>query len=109
MIDPEIRSRLRDEIGNYSDRDSYISDCARSSIWGDPEDFEIPQSRVALLGAFYDAAHCTLRELLAQHYLSQADFARSFGVPLRTVQNWCLGARPCPAYILAMAAELLAE
>lgn len=30
MIDPEIRSRLRDEIGNYSDRDSYISDSAHS-------------------------------------------------------------------------------
>lgn len=109
MIDPKIRCQLRAEIGNYSDRDSYIADCALSSIWDDSENFESLPTRAALLGAFYDAAHCTLRELLAQHHLSQSEFARSFCIPLRTVQNWCRDARPCPAYVLAMAAELLAE
>lgn len=104
---PNIRSMLHQEAQLYTDRDAYISDWALSSMWGDAEDAEIPQDRIEMLGNIYDAVHCTINDLLARYDLSQSGFARYFGIPIRTVQNWCVGARTCPQYILTMACEIL--
>lgn len=107
-LTPFIRSTLYAETNTYADRDAYISDLALSSIWGDAEAAEIPAARLTLLGAFWDGAHCTIPELIEKYRLTQTGFAQYFGIPLRTVQNWCGGQRECPPYVAAMAAEILA-
>lgn len=108
-LTPFIRSTLYAEIGAYADRDAYISDMALSSIWWrDAETAEIPAERLALLGAIWDGAHCTILDLIKKYRLTQTSFAQYFGIPLRTVQNWCGGQRQCPPYVIAMAAEILA-
>ena len=107
-LTPFIRSALYAETGAYADRDAYISDMALSSIWGDAEDTDVPTERLALLGALWDGAHCTIPELIEQYGLTQTSFAQYFGIPRRTVQNWCGGQRECPPYVIAMIAEILA-
>lgn len=104
---PTLRHTLYAEALNYTDRDAYISDLASSPIWPDDPSGFLPAERVALLGNIYDDTHCTLRDLLARYHLSQAAFSRYFSIPLRTVQNWYLGERQCPSYLLTMAAEVL--
>ena len=47
------------------------------------------------------------REWLNEVNLSQSECARHFGIPLRTVQNWALGERECPAYTLKMMQDAL--
>lgn len=105
----DIRASLYAEAGAYADRDSYVSDMALSSVWGDAEAGEIPAERLALLGGIWDGAHCTIPELLKKHGLTQTGFAQYFNIPLRTVQDWCGGRRSCPPYVVAMAAEILSK
>lgn len=107
-LTPTTRATLYAETGAYTDRDAYISDLALSSVWGDAEDSEIPSERLTLLGAIWDGAHCTIAELIEKYGLTQTSFAQYFGIPRRTVQNWCGGQRECPPYVAAMAAEILA-
>lgn len=107
-LTPFIRFALYTETDAYADREAYISDMALSSVWGDAEDEEIPAERLALLGGIWDGTHCTIPELIKQHGLTQTGFAQYFGIPLRTVQDWCAGRRGCPPYVAAMAAEILA-
>ena len=107
-LTPAIRAALYAETGAYTDRDSYISDMALSSVWGDAEDEEILAERLALLGGIWDGAHCTIPDVIKKYGLTQTGFAQYFGIPLRTVQDWCGGRRGCPPYVAAMAAEILA-
>lgn len=112
-LTPAIRAALYAETGAYTDRDAYVSDMALSSVWGDAEDAEVPAERLAaerlaLLGGIWDGAHCTIPELIKMYSLTQTGFAQYFGIPLRTVQDWCGGRRGCPPYVAAMAAEILA-
>ena len=39
--------------------------------------------------------------------MSQKRFADRFGIPLRTVEDWCAGKRQPPEYVLTMACEIL--
>lgn len=48
-----------------------------------------------------------IRELCEKYNLSQSGLARRFGIPLRTVQNWCTGQRKAPDYVVRMIDELL--
>lgn len=107
-LTPLIRAALYADVSEYTCRDDYISDTAISSIWGDAEGAEIPAERLALLGGIWDGAHCTIPELIEKYGLTQTSFAQYFGIPRRTVQNWCGGQRECPPYVAAMAAEILA-
>lgn len=95
------------EAPGYTDRDAYVSDLSLSSIWGDGEDDPIPPERIDLIGRVYDALHSTLPELLQIFGMSQTAFAAHFGIPFRSVQNWYLGTRKCPPYLLPMCAKLL--
>ena len=47
------------------DRDEYISDWSLSSEWGDAEDAEVPDQRISALGALWDVAHASIREIRA--------------------------------------------
>lgn len=53
----------------------------------------------------WDVAHLSVRDLVDRTGLSQTAFAKRAGIPLRTVQGWCLGERDCPAYVRFLLAE----
>lgn len=42
----------------------------------------------------------TFKELRQLSGMSRSRFAKFFGIPYRTVQNWELGLRECPDYLL---------
>ena len=42
----------------------------------------------------------TLAELRKSYGMSRPQFAKYFGIPYRTVQNWELGLRECHDYLL---------
>ena len=42
----------------------------------------------------------TFKELREKSGMSRSGFAKFFGIPYRSVQNWELGLRECPAYLL---------
>lgn len=91
---------------NSGDRAAFISDWALSSVWGDPEGSNIPSTRLDELGALWDAAHLTIRDIRARTGLTQAAFAERFLIPRRSVENWEGGQRECPAYLRLMLAQL---
>lgn len=96
------------EIPEYTDRDAYISDLALSTIWGDPEDSDIPADRIKLLGSLWDAYHRTVKEIAAAAGLSQRKLAERFGIPYSTAENWCgRVVNNCPLYTRLMMQECL--
>ena len=44
----------------------------------------------------------TFKELRENSGMTRPQFAEYFGIPYRTVQNWELGSRPCPTYLLEL-------
>lgn len=98
------------EAANYTDRDAYVSDLALSSIWGDDEGADIPQHRLDWLGQTWDAYHRSVRDIAAAAGMSHRKLAERFGIPRRTVENWCTdssSARSCPVYVRLMMQECL--
>lgn len=59
----------------------------------------------ARLSTIWELAHLPMRELISRTGLSQTGFAKGAGIPLRTVQGWCLGERECPTYVRFLLAE----
>ena len=49
----------------------------------------------------------TIREILAAANLTQAALSSRFGIPKRTIENWCAGSRDCAPYIRRMMCEIL--
>lgn len=49
----------------------------------------------------------TVREICAAADLTQAALAARFGIPKRTVEDWCAGKRSCAPYIRRMMMECL--
>ena len=44
----------------------------------------------------------TYKELRKESGMNQTEFARYFNIPRRTVQNWDLGVRECPSYLIEL-------
>ena len=42
------------------------------------------------------------KELLEKSKMNLKQFSEYFGIPYRTVQDWKLGARKCPDYLLSL-------
>jgi len=42
------------------------------------------------------------KELLQQSGMSRTQFSKHFEIPYRTIQNWELGLRKCPDYLLKL-------
>lgn len=95
------------DVANYTDRDAYISDLALSSLWGDAEDAEIPPERITELGALWDAAHRSIKEIASNAGMSNRQLAERFCIPYRTVENWSAGDRQPPVWVLLMMQEIL--
>lgn len=52
----------------------------------------------------------TVKELLEKHRIKMTALSKRFGIPYRTIQNWCTDGpehRSCPEYIVNMMDELL--
>lgn len=95
------------EVPAYADRDSYISDLALSSLWGNAPEADIPQKRIDKLGQVWDAANRSTKEIAAAAGLSHRKLAERFMIPYRTMEDWCRGARECPLYVRLMMQECL--
>lgn len=89
------------------DRDTYISDLALSSIWGNAEDAAVPADRIEQLGNIWDACGRTVKDIAAAAGLSQRKLAERFCIPYRTMENWGAGSRECPLYLRLMMQECL--
>lgn len=98
MTDTQFAACVR-EVPAYADVDAYVSDLARSSMWGDAETADIPAARIDQLRAIYTAVNRPVRAIVAAAGLSQAAFAERYCIPKRTVENWCSGSRECPIYV----------
>ena len=44
----------------------------------------------------------TIQELFDKSGMNQTEFAEYFSIPRRTLQNWVLGIRQCPAYLVEL-------
>lgn len=95
------------EAANYTDRDAYISDLATSTIWGDPDDADVPADRLDQLEQIWDARHRTIKEIAADAGMSCRQLADRFCIPQRTIEAWCMGERKSPAYVSMMIQECL--
>ena len=95
------------EAQEYTGRDTYISDLALSSMWGDLPDDDIPQERLSQLGRIYDAVHRSVKDIAAEAGISAREMAIRFCIPQRTMENWCMGVNKCPLYTRLMLQESL--
>lgn len=100
-------SALVTDAQNYTDRESYISDLALSSMWGDRQEDDIPQYRLSQLGSIYDAVHRSVKDIASAAGISAREMAIRFCIPQRTLENWCMGVNKCPLYTRLMLQESL--
>lgn len=49
----------------------------------------------------------TIKTICETYGLTQAELARRFGIPLRTVQDWHAGRRTPPDYVVNMIVKIL--
>ena len=89
------------------DWDTYVSDWALSSIWGDEPVGDVPQGRIDYLSRIWNAAHMSVRQIVDASGLKQSAFATRFCIPYRTVQDWYGGRRQAPDYVRLMLIRLL--
>lgn len=45
------------------------------------------------------------RSLLERIHMTQTEVSRRWGIPLRTVQHWAAGDRPCPTWVQKLIAD----
>ena len=101
----KIYATLMAEAFASSDRETYISDWALSSIWGGAEDAGIPQARIAALGDIWDVAHLSIKDIRKASGMSQVAFAQHVCIPRRSIEDWERGVRTCPDYLRVLLAE----
>ena len=97
-------NRLYKDAAAQPDRELFIAE------YGYPEWFDdISQDAddvIATLNNIHYVANVSMKDLIKSFGTQQA-FADRFCVPRRTVENWAMGSRPCPAYTKLMFAEIL--
>lgn len=91
-----------------TDRDTYLSEWATSSLFDPDPDAPAPDydAIIKQLGSIWDAAHMTVAQIRATTGLSQAAFAERFCLKRRTVEDW-ESRNKCPDHIRLMMIELL--
>ncbi len=92
-----------------TDRDTFVSDWALSSAWGDEPTAPIPVDRVQRLAQLWEDARKSVAELRAMTGLTQTKFADWYGIPYRTVQNWDSGTSAPPEYVRLMLVRLVRQ
>ena len=89
----------------HEDVNSFIRDALDSQIW-ENEDVS-PNGKKEWLKTVYVAAHRSMRDIVKETGFSQAKFGEYFGIPKRSIENWCNGATAPLPYILIMMQEIL--
>lgn len=51
----------------------------------------------------------SIQKIRAMTGLNKTDFAKRYNIPFRTVQNWELGTRECPEYVLELLERAVKE
>lgn len=103
MTDKQIYM-MTGEASNYTDRDSFVSDMALSSVWGNDLE-EISPDRVKQCSILWDSVNLPFSELRARMGLTQAQMAERLCVPRRTLENWEYRGT-CPVYIRILIARV---
>lgn len=89
----------------YDDINLFLRNALDSSVW-EEEDVS-PKDRGEWLKNIYIAAHRSMRDIVKETGLSQAKFGDYFGIPKRSIENWCNGATTPLPYMLIMMQEVL--
>lgn len=89
--------RLMMDAGEFETMDEYVADCGGS----------VDAEELPLLPMIWRMGRGGVKAIRKESGLSQQDFARAYGVPRRTLQNWELPAespehRECPGYMLRL-------
>lgn len=97
-------------IRNYTEFEKYLCDLANSDIWRDPEGAILPEvllaERLSILKKIWYACHFSVKDL-ARMTGTARELAQRFGIPRRTMEDWCAGKRECPLYTRLMMQEVL--
>lgn len=86
-----------------TDLDTYIAECGGNVPAEYISDTGDPAAAVELLTAlwrFRDGIR--FRQLREYSGMYLAEFARYYGIPIRTIENWDAGTREPPAYLLEL-------
>lgn len=76
-------------------------------LWITEEVTNDEEKAIEMIKSIYVVANMSPQELITAAGLTQTTFSRRFGIPRRTVQDWCGGRRQMPEYLKFMAAEIL--
>lgn len=84
--------------------EDFINEALNSDLW---ETYDVSRDgRKPYLKQMYVAVHRTIADIIKEKKLSQIRLAKTFGIPRRTIENWCYVAAP-PVYISLMLQECL--
>lgn len=95
------------ELPRFEDMKNYIDTVSHAAVWGEHESSEIPQERIDELRVLWECCHREIKEIAHLSGLSVRRLAISFGIPIRTIENWASGRSSAPVYILLMIQECL--
>lgn len=85
--------------GDHDEKEMFIADNGGMWIEGYPDE------KIAdLLSAIWDVAKGGFNALCTVSGLSRMAFAKKYSISYRTLQDWCLGARTSPPYVLTLLA-----
>lgn len=93
---------LYSEALSFDDVDEYVL----HHDWSDWMDSYSENEIGSLLQRIYKMAHSPLSKTRG---MSQAEFSRLFGIPVRTVQDWDAGRRNPPSYVKQLICYALLE
>lgn len=105
IITPAIYQEMLRMAKEYDNVDAFVSDALDSQIW-EEEDVS-PLGREDWLRNIYVAVNRTMKDIVAETGLSQAKFGEFFGIPKRSIENWCTGAASPLPYLPIMMQEIL--
>lgn len=101
MLNPAIITAYS-ESASYADRDSYISDIALSSMWGEDAD---RSDTVRIAGVLWDIHAGGISAIKEHSKMSGRKIALTYGIPTRTMEDWGRGVRTPPDYVLLLLAH----
>lgn len=104
VIPPAMYDELVKLAQKYDDVDQFTNDALELKLW---EEYDVDKTdRDMWLKQMHVAVHKTVTEIIKECKLSQVRLAKTFGIPRRTVENWCSIAPP-PVYLSLMLQECL--
>ena len=104
-LNAKVFQTMIDLARKCDDVNKFLVSAQNSAVW-EAEDVS-PEGRREWLKTVYVAAHRSMRDIVKETGYSQAKFGDYFGIPKRSIENWCNGATTPLPYILIMMQEIL--